>query len=88
MIEITSIQGCDSLGQPELQVTIQGGYELTNMQGAIDLMRTQLDSLVFQQQQEEELRKSNPALQELYNQYKVVYTLVKKADDNVGNDGG
>lgn len=86
-IDITTQYGSDSLGQQELQVTIEGNYELQNMKTDLDLMRSQLDSILFQQQHEEELRKSHPALQELYDQYKVVYTLVKKADTNVGNDG-
>jgi len=87
-IEITSMQGSDSMGQAELQVTIEGNYELMNMKTDLDLMRSQLDSIMFQKEHEEELRKTNPALQELYDQYQVVYTLVKKVDTNVGNDGG
>jgi len=87
-IDINTIQSFDNMGQPELEVTIEGNFELTTMKTDIDLLRSQLDSLLFQKEREEELRKTNPALQELYDQYQVVYTLVKKADTNVGNDGG
>jgi len=88
MIDITTTQGYNNMGQPEVQVMVQGNYELIDMQSDLMLMKTQLNDLLAQQKREEELRKQNPALQQLYDQYKVVYTLVKTADDNVGNDGG
>jgi len=37
---------------------------------------------------DEELRKQNPALQDLYEKYQVAYMLVKKEDDNINGNGG
>lgn len=85
LIEVVTNQGCDNLGQPELQITIQGSYELTQMQQELIDLKLQVDAIVIERETELMLRKTNPALQELYDQYQVIYTLVKKADNSVNS---
>jgi len=88
-VDVNSVQGYDNMSNPELQITIEGGFELTELKETVDSMKLQLDAMTIQQDTESALRKTNPALQELYDQYQMVYTLVKKTDDAInGNDGG
>jgi len=71
-------------GGNKLVIDIKPGFELTEMKLQLDDMKIQLDAMTIQQDTEAALRKSNPALQDLYDKYQVVYTLVKKTDDAVG----
>ncbi len=87
-IDVMSMQGCDNMGQPEVQVTIQGNFELIQMQTDIMTLRSEMSTLVAQLSEEARLRSDNPALQDVYNQYQIVYELVKTADAATGNDGG
>jgi len=84
-IEVSSTQGYDTMGQPEVQVTIEGNFELTNMRS--DLMTLQNDMAVLQCTLAEEarLRKENPALKDIHDKYQIVYELVKKADSGTRN---
>jgi len=76
-------------GGNKLVIDIQPGYELTELKATVDNLKLQLDAITIQQDTESALRGTNPALQELYDQYQMVYTLVKKTDDAInGNDGG
>jgi len=71
-------------GGNKLVIDIQPGYELTELKLTVDNLKLQLEAMTFQQDTEAVLRKNNPALQELYDQYQMVYTLVKKSDDALG----
>jgi len=76
-------------GGNKLIIDILPGYELTQLKETVDNMKLQLDAITIEQDTETALRKTNPALQELYDQYQMVYTLVKKTDDAInGNNGG
>jgi len=69
-----------TLGHNIMCIEVGPGPMLTSLQTEMTSMKFQLEAMTFEQETEALLRKQNPALQELYDQYRVVYTLVKKAD--------
>ena len=80
-VDVSTNQGYDNMSQPEMQITIQGNYELIDMQREIKELKENYNLLMLQIENEMTLRNSNPALKDLYDQYQVVYTLVKKAEE-------
>ena len=80
-IEVNKIQAFDTAGQPEIQLTIQGNWELMNLQNNVFELQNQMRDMIDKQEEEDRLIAENPALKDLHDQYKVVFTLVKKADD-------
>lgn len=87
-IDSTVMQGVGNDGMPEAQITIEGNWELIQMQNDIQILMTKMDSIVYKEAQEERLLRDNPALKDIHDQYKVVYQLVKKADDDSRCNGG
>jgi len=76
-------------GGNKLVIDIQPGHEIIELKAMVESLKLEVDAITLQQDTESALRKTNPALQDLYDQYQVVYTLVKKTDDAInGNDGG
>lgn len=80
-INVMNTQAYNSDGQPELKITIEGNYELMNMQNNVFELQNQMREMLDKQKEEERLRAANPALKDLHDQYKVVYSIVKTAED-------
>ena len=87
-IDVFSQQGYNASGDAELQVTVEGNFEVINMMTDIRTLMNRVDELYYEQDKEKRLRESNPALKDLYNKYKVVYELVKADDDDDRCNGG
>lgn len=73
-------------GGQKLVVEVKAGWELTQMKTDLDLLRTEMQSLRNERQQEAILRKSNPALQDMYEKYQIVLGLVKDAAEKAKGD--
>lgn len=70
-------------GQQGLDVYLTAGYELTAMREKVNqtIDTVELLKRVVQEfKDEEELRKRNPALQEAWDHYRMIYALVKDYD--------
>lgn len=76
------------VGGNKLEVNIEPGTELINMQANIMALQTQMREMLDTQAEEARLRAENPALRDIHEKYQIVYELVKKADQQTGNDGG
>lgn len=90
-LESVSMQGIGADGMPEAQITIQGNWELQNIQNNVFELQEQMRKILDEKEKEARLIAENPALKDLHDQYKVVYTIVKKADDALNeqcNGGG
>lgn len=67
-------------GQPGIDVFIGPGYELTQMREKVNVTFDTVELLkkiITELKDEDELRKRNPALQEAWNHYRMIYAIVK-----------
>ena len=88
-IDVVTVQEYDTAGQPQLKLTIEGNYELINLQNNVFELQTQMREMIDKQKEEDRLIAENAALKDLHDQYKVVYTIIKKADEaNAEKCGG
>lgn len=68
-------------GGDKIVVNIAPGYKLTQLETEIQNLKLEIDELKNKEINEEILRENNPALKDAYDQYKVVFKLVKKAQE-------
>lgn len=87
MISVQKIQGWDYNGKPELQVRVEPGHQLIQMQQDLQLLMSKVATMEGDAQIEKQLRERNPAVKDLYDQYKTVLNLVKNPPVEA-NDGG
>lgn len=69
--------GFDNKGQTSVEINILPGYKLLDMETDISMMKATIIELTLTHKREAELRAENPALKDLYDQYKTVLTLVE-----------
>ena len=62
-------------------IQIDPGMDLVNMKADLVDLQSRFALFLEEQEREAQARANNPALKELYDQYRVVYKLVKKAED-------
>ena len=77
--------GFDKHGQTAVEIDMQPGYKLLEMESDIISLKARISELTIIYQHEAELRAKNPALRDLYDQYKTVLTLVETKNDEKGN---
>jgi len=78
LIDVITAQGWDSSGQPELQVTVAANGQLESMLQEIKTLRIQVDQMLAKSRRDDELCARHPGLQDLRNQYLLVYKLVEE----------
>ena len=72
-IDIQQLQEFDLNGRPKIGIKLNPGPEWHNMQNKL----SEIESFMSEFKAEEELRKTNPGLQKLWEQYKMMLILTK-----------
>jgi len=82
-IDVQTITEWDSLSaQNILKVQIQGNPNLLTMQAEIQQLKNDFVAIKQQLEKERTLRENNPGLQELYDRYQLMLSLVDSTSDN------
>jgi len=75
----------DYAGGNKLEVSVSGCPELIRMQSTLQTLENRLYILEAREAEEKRLRDENPGLKDMHNKYKIVYELVKTADNSAGS---
>ena len=74
-------------GANKVVVTVQPGWQLTNLQNDLVELKAKVEKMQKETDEEILLRSTNAGLKEAYDKYQTVYNLVKQTVDVLDNNG-